>query len=81
MFLIACLITRRVNLSIRVERQSNETEEQLLRRFRKKVAFSRMMTEVRRRRWHVSKSEVRRVEKKKMIRRAKRKLAERGSSR
>ena len=68
-------------MSIRVERQSNETEEQLLRRFRKKVAYSKMMSEVRRRRWHVSKSEVRRIEKKKTIRRAKRKLAGRGGPR
>ena len=66
-------------MPIRVERQANETEEQLLRRFRKKVAFSRMMSEVRRRRWHVSKNEIRRIEKKKTIRRAKRKLAERNS--
>ena len=64
-------------MPIRVERKSDETEEQLLRRFRKKVAYSRMLSEVRRRRWHVSKSEVRRIQKKKTIRRAKRKLAQR----
>jgi small subunit ribosomal protein S21 len=68
-------------LPIRVERKSDETDEQLLRRFRKKVAYSRMMSEVRRRRWHVSKSEVRRIQKKKTIRRAKRKLAQRRSYR
>ena len=65
-------------MSIRVERKSDETEEQLLRRFRKKVARSRMMSELRRRRWHVSKSEVRRIHKKKMIRRSKRRSSPRG---
>ena len=64
-------------MPIRVERKSDETEEQLLRRFRKKVARSRMMSELRRRRWHVSKSEVRRIQKKKMIRRSKRRQSQR----
>ena len=70
-------MTRRIILPIRVERKSDETEEQLLRRFRKKVARSRMMSELRRRRWHVSKSEVRRIQKKKMIRRSKRRQSQR----
>lgn len=71
-------MSRRIILPIRVERKSDETEEQLLRRFRKKVARSRMMSELRRRRWHVSKSEVRRIQKKKMIRRSKRRQSQRG---
>jgi small subunit ribosomal protein S21 len=74
-------MTRRIILPIRVERKSDETEEQLLRRFRKKVARSRMMSELRRRRWHVSKSEVRRIQKKKTIRRAKRRQSQRRSYR
>jgi small subunit ribosomal protein S21 len=45
----------------------------LLRRFRKEVTKSQIFSEVRRRRWHVSKSEVRRLEKKKAIRRVRRK--------
>jgi small subunit ribosomal protein S21 len=57
-------------LPVKVERKSNETDEQLLRRFRKKIAHSRMMSEVRRRRWYVSKSEVERIQKKKAKRRA-----------
>lgn len=56
-----------------VELRSNESQEQLLRRFRKEVTKSQIFSEVRRRRWHVSKSEVRRLEKKKAIRRVKRK--------
>jgi small subunit ribosomal protein S21 len=74
-------MTRRIILPIRVERKSDETEEQLLRRFRKKVAHSRMMSELRRRRWHVSKSEVRRIQKKKVIRRSKRRQSQRRSYR
>lgn len=68
-------------MPIKVERRSDETEEQLLRRFRKKVAHSRMMSEIRRRRWHVSKSEMERIQKKKTIRRAKRRQAQRRSYR
>jgi small subunit ribosomal protein S21 len=50
----------------------NESTEQLLRRFRKTVTRSGLMSEIRRRRWHVSKSEERRIEKKKAIRRSRR---------
>ncbi len=51
----------------------NETQDQLLRRFRKQVAKSGILSTVRRKRWHVSKSELRRIAKKKAIRRARRK--------
>jgi len=44
----------------------------LLKRFRKKVVKSGVLSVVRRKRWFVSKSELRRVEKKKAIRRIKR---------
>jgi small subunit ribosomal protein S21 len=50
----------------------NESQEQLLRRFRKKVAKSGILSTVRRKRWFVSKSELRRINKKKAIRRLKR---------
>ena len=50
----------------------NETQEQLLKRFRKKVAKSGILSTVRRKRWFVSKSELRRINKKKAIRRIKR---------
>lgn len=52
--------------------RSNESQEQLLRRFRKKVAKSGVLSTVRRKRWFVSKSELRRIEKKKAVRRHKR---------
>ena len=49
----------------------NESQEQLLRRFRKKVAKSGVLSTVRRKRWFVSKSELRRINKKKAERRYK----------
>ncbi|HPH96443.1 MAG TPA: 30S ribosomal protein S21 [Anaerolineaceae bacterium] len=52
--------------------RSNESQEQLLKRFRKKVVKSGVLSTVRRKRWFISKSELRRIEKKKSIRRIKR---------
>lgn len=52
--------------------RSNESQDQLLKRFRKKVAKSGILSTVRRKRWFVSKSELRRINKKKAIRRIKR---------
>jgi small subunit ribosomal protein S21 len=43
-----------------------------MRRFRKKVAKSGILSTFRRKRWFVSKSELRRIERKKAIRRLKR---------
>lgn len=62
---------------VRVELRSNESQQQLLRRFRKKVSRSRVLSDVRRKRWFVSKSELRRINKKKAIRRHKRRLRNR----
>jgi len=53
--------------------RANESQEQLLKRFRKQVAKSGILSTVRRKRWYVSKSELRRIQKKKAIRRARRK--------
>jgi small subunit ribosomal protein S21 len=50
----------------------NESQESLLRRFRKRVTNSGVLSTVRRKRWYISKSELRRIEKKKAIRRARR---------
>ena len=50
----------------------NESQESLLKRFRKKVIRDRLMTEVRKRRWFMSPSEERRMDKKKAIRRMRR---------
>ncbi len=56
-----------------VELQPGESQEQLLKRFRKQVAKDGILSTVRRKRWYVSKSELRRIQKKKAVRRARRK--------
>jgi small subunit ribosomal protein S21 len=56
-----------------VNLRPNESQDALLKRFRKKVAKSGILSTVRRKRWFVSKSELRRIQKKKAIRRIRRK--------
>jgi len=56
-----------------VDLRQGETQESLLKRFRKSVAKDGILSTVRRKRWYVSKSELRRIQKKKSIRRARRK--------
>ncbi len=55
-----------------VNLRNNESQDQLLKRFRKKIVKSGILSTVRRKRWFVSKSEQRRMDKKKAIRRYKR---------
>jgi small subunit ribosomal protein S21 len=55
-----------------VSLRSGESQDQLLKRFRKKVVKSGVLSTVRRKRWFVSKSEQRRMERKKSTRRIKR---------
>lgn len=55
-----------------VKLRPNESQEQLLKRFRKKVVKSGVLSTVRNKRWFVSRTEQRRLEKKKAIRRLKR---------
>ena len=50
----------------------NESSDSLMKRFRKKIVKSGVLSTLRRKRWFISKSELRRVEKKKSIRRIKR---------
>ena len=57
-----------------VNLRPNESQDALLKRFRKKVAKSGILSTVRRKRWFASKSELRRIQKKKAIRRIKRKV-------
>ena len=52
--------------------RQSESQDLLLKRFRKKVVKSGVLSTIRRKRWFVSKSESRRVEKKKATRRMKR---------
>ncbi|MFO7944655.1 MAG: 30S ribosomal protein S21 [Anaerolineales bacterium] len=62
-------------LAVKVELRPNESQKQLMKRFRKKVARSGVLSTVRRKRWFVSKSELRRIQRKKAIRRRKRRLS------
>jgi small subunit ribosomal protein S21 len=55
-----------------VNLRNNESQDQLLKRFRKKVVKSGVLSTVRRKRWFVSKSEQRRMDDKKSARRMKR---------
>ncbi len=58
--------------TLTVQLMPGESQEGLLRRFRKAVTQSGVLTESRKRRWFVSKSELRRRAKKKAIRKARR---------
>ncbi len=55
-----------------VKLKPGESPESLLRRFRKRVTNAGILSTVRRKRWHISKSELRRIEKKKAVRRSRR---------
>jgi small subunit ribosomal protein S21 len=65
----------------RVQARPDESAESLLRRFRKMVSESGVLKDVRRKRWYMSPSEVRRLEKKKAIRRARRRQRQEQSRR
>jgi small subunit ribosomal protein S21 len=56
-----------------VHLRNGESQDSLLKRFRKKVVKSGVLSTIRNKRWFISKSEQRRMEKKKAIRRLKRK--------
>jgi small subunit ribosomal protein S21 len=53
-----------------VELRHGESQESLLRRFRKSVLDSRILRITRNRQWFTSKSEIRRIKKQKAIRKA-----------
>ena len=67
---------KEVSFVASVNLRPNESQDQLLKRFRKKVAKSGILSTVRRKRWFVSKSELRRIQKKKSIRRIRRRQRE-----
>ena len=56
-----------------VNLRNGESQDSLLKRFRKKIVKSGILSTIRNKRWFVSKSEVRRMDKKKAIRRLRRK--------
>ena len=64
-----------------VELKSGESQDSLLKRFRKEVIKTRVLSTYRKKRWFVSKSEQRRLAKQRAIRKARRKLMRRQTSR
>jgi small subunit ribosomal protein S21 len=62
----------------KVDLRQGESQDSLLKRFRKSVAKDGILSTVRRKRWYVSSSELRRIQKKKAIRRARRKQSKTG---
>ena len=58
-----------------VKLRQGESQESLLKRFRKDMGKARILRTVRKKRWFVSRSELRRKAKRQGIRKAKRKLA------
>jgi small subunit ribosomal protein S21 len=66
---------------VTVKLRPGESQESLLKRFRKKVTRSRILSDVRKKRWFVPKSEQRRIAKRKGIRKAKRRQRKRTNRR
>jgi small subunit ribosomal protein S21 len=60
---------------VTVELKPGESQESLLRRFRKKVHRSRILSEAKRKRFYMSESEKRRIAQRKAERRQRRRLA------
>jgi len=54
--------------------KDGESQENLLKRFRKEVMKERILSEARRKRWYISPSEMRRIQKQRAIRRARRRM-------
>ena len=70
--IVLSLLWKEVKEMAVVKLRANESQEQLLKRFRKKVVKSGVLSTVRNKRWFVSRTEQRRLEKKKAVRRLKR---------
>lgn len=60
-----------------VELRSGESQDSLLKRFRKEIVKARILSTYRKKRWYVSKSEQRRLAKQRAIRKARRKMMRR----
>jgi small subunit ribosomal protein S21 len=66
-----------VNGLATVSLKEGESQENLLKRFRKQVMKERILSDARRKRWYISPSEMRRIEKQRAIRRARRRMRQR----
>ena len=60
-----------------VELRAGESQESLLKRFRKEIIKTRILSTYRKKRWFVSKGEQRRIAKQRAIRKARRKMMRR----
>lgn len=60
---------KEVSALAKVVAKPNESPEQLIRRFKKEVMKSKVLADSRRKRWFISKSELRRIKEKKAARR------------
>ncbi|MCB0195321.1 MAG: 30S ribosomal protein S21 [Anaerolineae bacterium] len=63
-----------------VSLRSGESQESLLKRFRKEIIKARILSTYRKKRWFVSKGEQRRIAKQRAIRKARRKMLRRNNS-
>jgi small subunit ribosomal protein S21 len=70
-------IGKEVNRLATVILKDGESQENLLKRFRKQVMKERILSDARRKRWYISPSEMRRIQKQRAIRRARRRLRQR----
>jgi small subunit ribosomal protein S21 len=61
--------------------KEGESQESLLKRFRKEVMQERILSEARRKRWYISPSEMRRIQRQRAIRRARRRQRQREARR
>jgi len=66
---------------VTVKLRPGESQENLLKRFRNEVTKGRVLSDMRKKRWFVSKSEQRRIAKRKGIRRAKKRQRQRARRR
>ncbi len=57
--------------------KDGESQDNLLKRFRKQVMKERILSDARRKRWYISPSEMRRIQKQRAIRRARRRMRQR----
>jgi small subunit ribosomal protein S21 len=60
-----------------VNLRAGESQESLLKRFRKEVVKARVLSTYRKKRWYISKSEQRRLAKQRAVRKARRKMMRR----
>ncbi len=66
-----------VSILATVTLRAGESQENLLKRFRKQVTKDRILSDARHKRWYISPSEMRRIQRQRAIRRAQRRLRKR----